>query len=706
MSTSADNTYTDKWHHNVKIASLTATLSDDSAPTASIAGPLADGTWHNETRPVSVTVNGHDDGAGVRTLELLDSDRTVLDTAAAPATSAVQPGSVNVSRSLSVVPASLGDGVHGLTVRVTDAAGERVEIPLTLRVDSQAPAAFGMAPDHNTTDTLPAVSFRVDGGPSGLASFDAWLDDTPMTVNGDTASFQPASDLSYGSHIVTWRAVDGAGNLRDGQWRFDVVDDAPPVISDQSPAAGWTGEQREPQIGFTLTDVGTGVDPSSLRVALDGVDVTAAGDFTNGRFTLTPRAPLSFASHTLRVLAGDRSGNAMPPATWSFAVTDVTPPVVSEQRPDPGSSGSDRTPVISFAVSDVDGSGIDPHSLAVSLDGVDVSADGQLADGRFTLTPVAPLAYGQHTVTARVSDLAGNTSDVRTWSFAVRDETPPTVSGRQPSPGVTVPGAATIGFDVADTGAGVDAGSLHVLVDGVDVMSWGTYSNGHFSYSPGNLGAGAHSVSVTVADKAGNTAAPITWEFAVANPATLHLGFRSGPSAITFGQRSTIVFAASSDGSPLAGARVLVSTRQAGQASFGPARVLTASASGLVSWSVAPARTTTYKAVLADEPSLSATRTVAVRQRVTLSAAGRVRHGSALRLSGKVQPARPGARVSIQLLTRNGWVSVARPALSAGSGYHATVIPPVAGRYVFRVSIAGTSRNAAGASRSAAVMVR
>jgi hypothetical protein len=30
----------------------------------------------------------------------------------------------------------------------------------------------------------------------------------------------------------------------------------------------------------------------------------------------------------------------------------------------------------------------------------------------------------------------------------------------------------------------------------------------------------------------------------------------------------------------------------------------------------------------------------------------------------------------------------------------------VAGRYVFRVSIAGTSRNAAGASRSAAVMVR
>jgi hypothetical protein len=516
MRTTSAYSYTDKWRDNVRIPTLTATLRDDTPPTASISGSLADGTWHNETRPVSVTVNAHDDGAGVHTLELLDSDRSVLDAASAPASSAIQPGSVTISRTLSVAPADLGEGVHALTVRVTDAGGELVEIPLTLRVDSQPPAAFAAAPDHTTTDTRQAVSFRIDPGPSGLAAFDPWLDDAPMTVSGDTASFQPASDLSYGPHVVTWRALDGAGNLRDGQWRFDVLDAAPPAISDQTPAAGWTGEQRRPQIGFTLTDLGTGVDPSSLRVALDGVDVTAAGDFTNGRFTLTPQTRLSFDAHTLRVLASDRSGNAMPPATWSFTISDVTPPAVFDLRPDPSSSGSDRTPVVAFSVSDVDGSGIDSRSLAVTLDGVDVSADGELVNGRFTLTPAAPLAYSSHTVTARVSDLAGNTSDVRTWSFAVRDETPPTVSGREPAPGITVPGATAIAFDVADTGVGVDAASLHVLVDGADVMQWGTYSNGHFSYSPGNLGAGAHRVSVTVADKAGNTAGPVTWEFAVA----------------------------------------------------------------------------------------------------------------------------------------------------------------------------------------------
>jgi hypothetical protein len=104
-------------------------------------------------------------------------------------------------------------------------------------------------------------------------------------------------------------------------------------------------------------------------------------------------------------------------------------------------------------------------------------------------------------------------------------------------------------------------------------------------------------------------------QFAVANPATLGLAFRSGASAITFGQHSTIVFAASSDGAPLPGARVLVSTRQAGQASFGPARMLTASASGLVTWSVAPARTTTYRTVVTNLDPRKASKQAILGQR-------------------------------------------------------------------------------------------
>ena len=93
------------------------------------------------------------------------------------------------------------------------------------------------------------------------------------------------------------------------------------------------------------------------------------------------------------------------------------------------------------------------------------------------------------------------------WSFAVRDELAPTVSNRLPLPGSTVPGAATIGFDVEDLGTGVDDGSLQVTVDGSDVSGWGSLNlDGRFRYSPGDLGAGVHTAAVTVADLAGNSA--------------------------------------------------------------------------------------------------------------------------------------------------------------------------------------------------------
>jgi hypothetical protein len=706
MRTAVAHTYASKWNNHLRILSLTATLRDDTAPTASIGGPLADGAWHNEIRPVPLTVDAADAGAGVRALELADAAGATLDSASAPATSASQPGAESVSRELATAPASLGDGHHTLTVTVRDAAGEARTLPVDVLVDAHAPALGATFPEGTTTLRRPAVSFAVDPGPSGLAQLEASLDGRPMTVAGTTASLQPDADLAYGSHTVTWHAVDGAGNARDGFWTFDVVDPAPPELSQAAPADGWSGELRQPSIGFLVTDAGTGIDPTTLTVALDGVDVTAAGTFADGRFDLVP-ARLALGEHRVRVTVSDRSGNAMPAAEWSFSVVDATPPVLVDVRPDAGSSGSDRTPPIAFSASDGDGSGIDPASLVLTLDGDDVAAQTVASGGRFTYTPAAPLGFGTHTVSARLADLAGNVSAPQVWTFTVRDEAPPVVAGRTPVDGTTVAGAATIGFDVSDVGTGVDLASLQVLVDGADVGTWGSLQGGRFTYNPGNLGPGAHTVSVTVADRAGNVTGPAVWTFAVANPVTLGLAFRSGPAAVVYGGRTTLSFVARATGAPLPGARVLVSTRPAGHAQFGPARTLTAGAAGIVSWPIAPAHTTAYRVALADTPTVTATHTVAVRQRVTL-AAGRpaVRRGMPVRLSGRVAPGRPHARVALQLLTARGWATVARPVLTAASGFAKVVIPPVRGRYLFRVVIAGTPANAAGTSRTVAVLVR
>ena len=273
---------------------------------------------------------------------------------------------------------------------------------------------------------------------------------------------------------MTWRAVDNAGNSRDGFWTFRVVDAAAPVLSDAAPVAGSSSELRRPLIAFMLSDVGTGVDPLTLRVLLDGIDVAPAGAFDGTRFTFVPATDLAFGSHELRVLAADRSGNPLAPTAWTFRVADLTAPTLGDPRPDAGSSSSDRTPVISVAAFDV-GTGVDPATVAVTLDGRDVSRLGTFSGGRFTYQPQELLALGDHVVVARVSDRAGNPAAPFEWHFGVRDEAAPTVDGRLPAPGATVPGAAVIGFDVADAGSGIDSASLRVAVDGSDVTAWGTF---------------------------------------------------------------------------------------------------------------------------------------------------------------------------------------------------------------------------------------
>ena len=705
LEASSGANLSDKWANTIRVDTFTATLRDDTPPTASLSGSLAGGAWLRGSQPVCLHVSAADEGAGVSSAAIVDGTQAVLDSDQVAKQSGRQPGRPDYDGTLCLTPSALGDGAHPYVVRVADGAGEMTEIPFTVHVDTTAPTAADLAPASPTTDRRAPVSFSVDPGPSGLASFGATVDGVPMTVTGSRASYLPAADLAYGSHLVQWSATDVAGNVRDGFWTFAVADDSPPQLTDAVPADGWSSEIRRPAIGFHVSDAGTGIDPTTLHVILDGTDVAAVGSFTAGVFSYTPAVDLGFGTHSVRVSVSDLSGNPMTPAAWLFGVVDVTAPAIGDIRPDDGSSSSDRTPTIGFAVTDA-GTGVDPASLQVTLDGQDITTRGQLAGGRFGYTPAAPLGYGTHVLTARAADRAGNVSDVARWSFEVRDETAPVVTGRLPADGSTVPGAVTIGFDVSDAGIGLDSASLHVLVDGSDVTSWGDLSAGRFRYSPGNLGAGVHTISVTAADRSGNQVGPVTWEFEVANPATLRIGFEPAPASIVSGQKAFLSVRATSNGVALAGSEVRISLRVAGQPTYGPARLMTTSATGEIRWQIAPGRNTSYRVELAADPSVAAAHTVVVRQHTTLVAShGRIGHGHPLVLAGSVRPAHAGGIVHLQLLTARGWLTVASPRLSRASGFRATVVPRVRGTYVFRALTSATSANAAGESGTVTVHV-
>jgi hypothetical protein len=602
LKTDQVRNFADKWSNNVEITGLTAKLTDDTAPAVAVSGPLADGAWHNEGQPVPLTVDATDAGAGIAQAAITESG-TALDSDVVAPQPGMHAGRTSYSHDLTATPAALGDGTHTLDVEVTDAAGERTVAPVVVNVDAHPPVATGMSP-ATTTDQRAPVSFSVDPGPSGLGQFEASVDGDPMTIAGNTASYAPAADLAYGTHTVSWHATDGAGNVRDG--------------------------------------------------------------------------------------------------FWTFTVNDAVAPVLSDVRPDPGSSSSDATPVISVAVADA-GVGVDPASVQMTVDGLDVSAHGSFGAGRFSYTPAADLAFGPHAVSVTAADTAGNRSVPLTWSFDVADETPPSVTDRTPVAGSTVPGASAIGFALGDTGSGVDPDTLHVLLDGSDVTAWGALSAGQFRYAPGSLAPGVHTVSVTAADRAGNVAGPIEWEFAVASPSDLHVAAQTATSIVA-GGKVTMRFVALDGTAPMAGTRIVIASRPAGGTGFHTLRTMTTNASGAVSRIAAPLRNTVYRAELADAQTVRASRTVAVRQRVALVADHlRVHRGGAVRLSGLVSPGHPGGRVAVQLLTASGWRTVARPRLGIASHYAKTVVAGVRGRYVLRVIAPATPTNAAGRSRTITV---
>ncbi len=696
----------EKWNNTLAIDELALTLRDDTAPSLSVGGDLAADRWHSAGAPVCADVAAADAGAGLAQIALLDPSGRVLDSQAPARRGARQPGQASWSGGLCADPADVADGAHALTVRATDAAGEVRSVPVTFRLDTGAPEARQLSPAGATTDRRPAVRFSVDGGASGLASFTATLDGAPMAVDAGVASLTPAADLGFGEHTVVWRAADGAGNTRDGFWTFRVADGGPPQLTAATPADGATGEERRPAIGFRLTDVGTGVDPLTLRVLLDGVDVAAAGAFADGEFRYVPPGELAFGAHAVRVLAADRSGNAMIPVEWAFTVADRTAPALLDPRPDPGAAGSDRTPAIGVTVAD-GGVGVDPASLSVVLDGRDVTALGSVAGDRFTYLPPAALAFGEHTVVVRAADRAGNAAPPLAWTFTVRDEVAPRIGDRAPAAGSTLAGDAVVAFALADEGVGVDPSTLQVLLDGSDVTGWGTASATGFRYAAAGIAPGVHTVAVTVADRAGNLAGPIVWQFAVADPDRLSLTRVGGPGVITAGGSATLRFAAANRGRPLPRAEVRVAARPAGQAAFGPERVLTADAAGVVAWRVAPARTTTYRVRLAGVGDVAVTHTVAVRRRVTLAAGDHsIRRGQAVRLSGAVRPGAAGGAVRLQMLTARGWVTVATPRLGRRSTFAHLVVPRVAGRYLFRAVAPATAANGEGRSATVTVHVR
>jgi hypothetical protein len=242
--------------------------------------------------------------------------------------------------------------------------------------------------------------------------------------------------------------------------RFVKLDRTPPVLSSLAPADASLLATATPAISGQLADDLSGVDPTSFKLTLDGVDRSAATRVSAATFDFTPAVPLADGAHTVTATVADHAGN-LAQARWSFT-TDITPPSLAITSPGAQVAAGSAVP-ITVAYADAT-SGLDLGSLRVSLDGADLTASCT-AGAASASCSAAPPALGSHGLAASVRDRAGNAATA-TSSFQVVAPAP-TITILNPkdrsftrTPSVHVTGTFT------GQGASVTVNGLPAAIDG------------------------------------------------------------------------------------------------------------------------------------------------------------------------------------------------------------------------------------------------
>ncbi|MCT4703349.1 Ig-like domain-containing protein [Enterobacteriaceae bacterium H20N1] len=525
------------------------TLIDDVGP---VKGTIDDGSTTDDAQPTySGVISSEGLADGVVSVNVYDNGELIGSAAVDQSTGAwsFTPGS------------ALASGSHTFTVAAVDAAGN--EGP---QVSGTADAGW----DFNLLTSAPAqpsIENVVDDYTHGEDADTGFLqkgqvtNDGTLTVNGSAGpdmtvqiwatdsegnrvlagegvadengrwSITTAELGADGAYDLTATAVNAAGVSSAETGAFPIVLDteAPEaataeLLDDQGEvqgavAAGGVTDDRTPQLS------GTGEPGATVTVYLDGA-TTPAGSVVvgeDGNWTLA-LANLSDGEHSYQTKIADAAGNETRGEEISFTVDGSGVDITIDQAND--DAGSITGAVLNGGLTDDN----TPELQGTTLAGATVTirdAEGNVlgtatADGtgawKFPLTEVAD---GEHTWTAEVTNLAGNTAQA-TLTLTVDTTAPqaPVITAIQDDVGsvqFTSQVQGNVTDDPAPTFTGTaEAGTTITLYDGENVLgSVVADKDGNWNYTPTtNLVEGTHSVTATATDAAGNVSeSSAKWDF-------------------------------------------------------------------------------------------------------------------------------------------------------------------------------------------------
>ncbi|MCJ9699539.1 Ig-like domain-containing protein [Bradyrhizobium sp. SHOUNA76] len=379
------------------------------------------------------------------------SQITLHGTAAAGSTVKVYDGSTQIGAATATstgtwdyITKVLTDAKHTLTATATNSSGQTsvASAAVAVTVDTKAPAAPTIASDTVNSANQVVLSGAAEAN-SAIKVFDGTNQVGTATTNSSGAWSVTTSALSGGSHVLTAKATDAAGNVSAASTAVDpVIGSGTTTGSAGSGTSGssssgtgtsGTGTSGTGTSGTGTSGTGTSTPtpPAAPKIASFSSDTGTAGDHITSDKTVTLGGTAA-ANSTVKVLDGttqlgtataDANGAwhyttvALPDGKHSFTATDTVSGVTSKAStaldvtvdsaaPDAPVLLSDPTTHNRATVSGTAeaGSSIKLYEGTTLLGSTTVASDGDWS----VTTP--NLKHGSHTFTATATDAAGNTS--------------------------------------------------------------------------------------------------------------------------------------------------------------------------------------------------------------------------------------------------------------------------------------------------------
>ncbi|MCA1078302.1 non-fimbrial adhesin SiiE [Salmonella enterica] len=423
-------------------------------------------------------------------------------------------------------PTDMPEGQHTLTVEVTDGAGNKMTETLNFTIDiTLLTPTIELAPDQDTgqnkNDNLTSVTQPV----FVLGSIDkdvrhvelsiehnGTFKTVVLTESADGWRYRPDSALADGSYTFTVTVTDVAGNQQTSAPLKVTIDGSltTPVIElAAGEDSGTVGDRltKHDRPVFDIRQVDSDVTRVMVKVTYNSKTHEEAAVFTNGQWRFTPSASWADGSYQLAVVVEDLAGNVKESAPLEVRIDTTTTINNIVLLNDTGVQNDQLTNVAkpSFRI-DVPG---DVIQVRVTLDGgANWNVIRKNADGQWIFDTPNTLVDGTYTLRVEATDQAGNIANKDLVFNIDTNIQVPTIAldagqdtGANTADNITNISRPTFTIGNVDP----DVIKVVVTIDGHDYNA--TKVGAGWQFTPGNaIPDGSYNITVTVEDKAGNTA--------------------------------------------------------------------------------------------------------------------------------------------------------------------------------------------------------